>query len=694
MKSDSINTITELKVSESPDYLSNPRDRCGKESGSAEVWRYPGLDHNTFYASAFYVHKTQRTLAAPTLTSHPETDEVTRIFLDRLADCFAWTKRPKETAEHVTATALRKDEQAQTTTVLIAKNVLHPPLEERFAEKFFSWLNAPRKTATSNDLGVTGGNVVLEFWNFLVNSNKHRLEHYIKQVRETSTAYDNKRRRQPDLYHLNEVIHQCNAYDFEAASVEQLSACAISALEARRDPFFDSLRNEQDFHRKQGASRYRFPDYIYGKGYQERLLEAVEFLGRLRSSYEFFIKFRDAKNGTRFRYKVISRDYAKWDGVAYKRKLATWTNFAPGINQVEDSIQDVVNKHGDRGSVHCEIQLICHFVKHDAALPDYIGCSKKACALCQHVLVSCNIHTNGQHNFIYPRWSLPAMDFEESEHLVAAGLMSAQASMLSVLHNGVRSGKYLGRDPGLMHTSARITRRVSFHQHQETYHDESNHGRASNRETEIYTVPGRQSLGSIPAIHFPRGVQSRPRVVRMHLYECNEKDLFEIQMASFKFSQKLAVTAIQLRDRFIKGKTARKLDEFEKCQWLARGFWMANPSVPWIIMFRISKDFEKNCCFESFIDRNTEARFAGIPSYPSHLLQSKIDCLRGEVFLLPGRLSQGFLDITFDLEKVLQLINWADFLLSDREDYVKQVALHWKNIVQYGNRRATLAGQL
>ncbi|KAJ3577482.1 hypothetical protein NPX13_g3085 [Xylaria arbuscula] len=574
MKSDNINTIPELKVP------ANPQNHCGRESGSAAIWKYPGLDQNTFYASAFYVHKIQRTLTSPTLTSYPETDEVTRRFLDRLADCFAWTKRPEETAEHVTATALLKDERAQTTTVLIAKNVLHPPLEESFAEKFFRWLNAPPKPAASNDPTVTEGNVVPDLWSFLVNSNRHRLEYYIKQVRETSTAYNKKRRRQPDMDHVNEVIILCNACDLEAVSVEQLSACAISAPEARRDPFFDSLRNEQDLHRKQGALRDHFPDDVYGKCDQERLLEGVEFLGRLRSSYEFFIKFRDAKMGTYFIHKVISQDYAKWDGVAYKRELATWTNFAPRINQVEDSIQDTVNKHGDRGSVHW-FRLIS-------------------------------------------------------------------------------------------------TRRLIM----------------MNR-TIAMQIPGRrkhtQSLGSIPAIHFPRGVQSQPRVVRMHLYEYNKKDLIEGAMSRFKFGQKLAVTAIQLRDRFIRGKTARKLEEFEKCQWLADGFWVVSPAIPWIIMFRISKDFEKNCCFEDFLDKNTEARFARIPGYPSYLLQSKIDYLRGEVFLLPGGLSHGLLDITFDLEKVLQPVNWADLHLSERENCVKQVTLRWKNIVQYENRMAALS---
>ena len=90
------------------------------------IWDYPGLEKDTFYAFAFYAHLTRRTISALSLSSHPLTHDVTRAFLDRQADCFAWTKLSEETAENVTATAILKGDQEEKCKVLIAKKYTSP----------------------------------------------------------------------------------------------------------------------------------------------------------------------------------------------------------------------------------------------------------------------------------------------------------------------------------------------------------------------------------------------------------------------------------------------------------------------------------------------------------------------------------------------------------------------------------------
>ncbi|KAI1134625.1 hypothetical protein F5Y05DRAFT_203440 [Hypoxylon sp. FL0543] len=685
MESNDLASDRGLEVPASPGVSSLRHPHRGIGPESAAVWSYPGLEQNTFYAFAYYIHKTQRTLAAPWLDGHPQTNEVTRVFLDRLADCFAWTKRPGETAGHVTATAILNGDLDHSPTILIAKNILHEEQEAAFAEKFFSWLNSSPETPVVPDEGMSGDNKDVKFWEFLVNSNTNRLVHYITQVREASAKIPEERRDQVEWDLVNEVIRRCKEYNTEANLFQELSECAVSALEARRDVFFRTLCNTLQFRRERDRKENPLSGYFSYLPHEEitggKLLEGIDYLGRLRSSYEYFIKFRDAEKGTRFEHRIIRADEAKWDGVASKAKLTAWTGFMPGVDKMKQSIDDAVGKYGDRGSVHCEMQLLYYFIHHDIAFPDYLGCSKKACALCQHVLASCKVHANGQHNFLYPRWSLPAADFKERTHLIAAGLMSAYASMQSVIQESVRLVKSPERDQGVIHTSARATRRVSFRNPDDIG---INH---LNPRVKRYSVPDRQSLGSVPAIHFPRGERADPRVVRMDLYERNKNDIFERSMEAEHFSGRSAVTAIQLRDKFTPSKTAYKLEGFAKCQWLS--IWIPEflrPSAM-VMLHRISREFEENVCLRDVLDRNEKLKPKGtiVPQIRS---PDERNYLRGDIFVLPCSNDSGhyeFVDREINLRSSVQKLGWDDLYVPEGNASLvmyESLASRWKEAVE------------
>ncbi|KAI2625376.1 hypothetical protein GGS26DRAFT_563809 [Hypomontagnella submonticulosa] len=654
------------------DASSSRRSPRGTGLSSDTIWDYPGLEQDTFYASASYIHRTQRTLSAPLPESAPETPEVTRVFLDHLADCFAWTKHPKETASHVTATAILTGDYEQESTILIAKNILHPPHEEQFAEKFFSWLN-----------GVQGNDS--NFWNFLVLSNKSRLEHYITQVRDASADIPKQRRDRADWYLINNVIDQCGTYNFvfkdtkdaERELIQQAGECAMSALQARRDAMFRTLCNTRDARREQDRKEdilsARFPTIPYEDSPEDKLLEAIEYLGRLCSGYEYFIKFRNAASGAHFAHRVVTTEQARWDGDAYKKKIMAWANVVPDLeedgNPVSASIDSAIKTYGYRGSVHCEMQLLCYFIEKDAPFPDYIGCSKKACALCQHVLTSCNIHANDQHGFIYPRWSLPDLDFKDRTHLIAAGLMSAHASMLSVIQESVRSKKSPKRDQGVMHTSARITRRVSFSRF-DGFED-------LNPEVDVYVVHGRSAVGSVPAVHFPQGEHAQPRIVRMHLYERIYENMFDISMRGGNLNGKMVLTAIEINDRFRDGEHRRKLSEFLKCYWMTE----YDHTSKMVMMFKVSRDFEENKCLRGIMDKNEEQQQLQGTKLPRGWSPDKNYYLRGEVFILPFEWREWgtFVDKEINLTSVLGEMDWhVPRILGENPEYLRYPDIQWK----------------
>ena len=92
-----------------------------QSTSKSSLWGLPGLDKDAFYAAALYLHAACGELEVKPLYHPVETPEATRFFLDRFADCFARSKLA-DARDHVSATAMVRNEKDKVITVYIAKN--------------------------------------------------------------------------------------------------------------------------------------------------------------------------------------------------------------------------------------------------------------------------------------------------------------------------------------------------------------------------------------------------------------------------------------------------------------------------------------------------------------------------------------------------------------------------------------------
>ena len=134
--------------------------------------------------------------------------------------------------------------------------------------------------------------------------------------------------RRADDWHLIQTdIAQCEQHDFAEDRIRELGRCAELALEARRDVHFRDLRNaiERDRQRNRGYGPLsgHLLDATHENTSVDDLLVGIQFLGHLRSSYDYFLKFRDKESAIVFDYKIISVDQAEWNGKVYREKILT-----------------------------------------------------------------------------------------------------------------------------------------------------------------------------------------------------------------------------------------------------------------------------------------------------------------------------------------------------------------------------------
>lgn len=76
------------------------------------IWKLPGINKVMFYAAAIYLHVALGTIideTHPRLQRSSGLDDLSRDFLDRLADCFARSgSKLKDARDHVSATAMER----------------------------------------------------------------------------------------------------------------------------------------------------------------------------------------------------------------------------------------------------------------------------------------------------------------------------------------------------------------------------------------------------------------------------------------------------------------------------------------------------------------------------------------------------------------------------------------------------------
>jgi len=170
-------------------------ESSGPGPSKPSVWNLPCLNKNTFYTAALYLHAAKGQFKTGLPGRVPEAPEKTREFLDHLADCFARSKS-EDARDHVSATAMVRNEEQKKITLYIAKNQSEkgcdPPESpealkvianhnEAFAKELVKWLNLlmgeNMPQANVQELGD-------HIWQTMCKFSQSRLEHYIGKIKE------------------------------------------------------------------------------------------------------------------------------------------------------------------------------------------------------------------------------------------------------------------------------------------------------------------------------------------------------------------------------------------------------------------------------------------------------------------------------------------------------------------------------
>ncbi|KAF4628821.1 hypothetical protein G7Y89_g9331 [Cudoniella acicularis] len=393
------------------------------------VWNLPGLDKETFYAAALYLHTAAKgQLRDPSERSiryETKTDEDTQNFLDRLADCFARSKTEDPSA-HVTATAMVIEDQLRKITIYISKNHSEKGLvlpsdnhdaqhaenqNKAFASTLFSWFNSLARGENSEALDgdnswSSSNDVLTTMYTF----SQSRIRYYIHKIMDIQGSMDN----QPPDEAVQDVIAKCRSYQ-EMPGLEALGECVRSAAACRSNVSLQKFNLSADM---------AFGDDGIDKATKNlaRLTKWVNYLGRLGGAYGTFYKFctTTKRRGYHYRYELLqSPEEQSWPTNTYKSKIESWT--IGGLNLEDEqrgqtTVGAILNefpaKAGKRctARVHCEIQLLDYFTQQGAEqCLDYFGCSKKSCWLCWKLIGHHGKYTTKEsHRMIYPMWAFPS----------------------------------------------------------------------------------------------------------------------------------------------------------------------------------------------------------------------------------------------------------------------------------------------
>lgn len=583
------------------------------------LWNLPGFDKTTFYAAALYLHAAAGQLKAPPVRSmEPQTDEKTRNFLDRLADCFAWSKSPSARA-HVTATALVRDDTERKITVYIAKNDidqgpdpgrLPQTLDKRstqkwnhaFADILFGWFNAvacedapgTRSTMTPSRRSQTDTND--RVWEILLQFNESRLEYYIRRIRDTKIEEADRSvleaENKSGWVTAMDVMSKCQnhaqfqeSYSPLGPTTDQATTstgdCVLAAYHARRNRDFRNLLDngsdneeaDDDENIDNGGGQPSADSHP--SEYVLQLIKWIDYLGRIRAAYASFIQFCNDHRGYSFRSVLLESPKGNWPGTEYSARINAWAGNLGLDDEREDgrTVRSVIDKVVEAGcglgNIHCEMQLLMHFNRPgQQECQDYFGCSKRSCWLCWQVMSRCTRYTTkGTHFAIYPRWVLPALRLDSSKPEMAQGLNSAYEYMLSQIRRKVIYGIDISSQQRKTHSSPRLTL-----QHLRD-HDIPEVPKPDPFSTDEILVPGREEIAVVAAICLPSNPSyQEPREVRLGLYEDrNDPDDMEYMMHKFAYRGKTVLTAPQVLTKLESFKGAEP-EDFEQSTWMAEAF--------------------------------------------------------------------------------------------------------------------------
>jgi hypothetical protein len=576
------------------------------------LWDLPGLDKTTFYAASLYLHAARGALEGNLLRPPTRTPEATRDFLDHLADCFARSKL-EDARDHVSATAMARDEKRKIITLYIAKNQSESgskPLasgealsemenENRgFADDLIGkWFN----DWTKHQMTQLGPKKDDRRFHIMCTFHRSRLEFYIQRLCESDTDFLDTivsvNLAANEAYasgwkEAKKLIRDCREYKPSAGNSKALTAIAFFAGKVRKLPAVRAL-----------------DDRLRVSSFGERtklkaLLDAIKWtnhLGRLWAAYvnlEEFCKHNNQR-GYLFRYQLLRSQEDDWNGLDYLSKVRSWGVFLDLTQQtnltqektVDELMANIVNTTGNKARVHCEMLLLLHFSRTGAEeCLDYFGCSKKSCWLCWHMILKNDKQSmKGTHRKIFPRWAFP-FDFVQSQPAMAEGLITASNEMLSMIQDHITKKTPLVTLESYAQTSARIT--PAHRRHQPL----ANAGREpapSPLLANPMTIPDRlpPPLVRVPALHLPADdANGDVRMVEIDAFGANLSKLSESSIVQQTFADKEILFAFQLLTFPADLKKASDIDALRQGLWQTFHFLGISPSYACVMYYRPNQD--------------------------------------------------------------------------------------------------------
>jgi len=574
------------------------------EGEAPSLWNLPGLDKETFYAAALYLHAAAKgQLRDPSehvIRHETKTDENTRDFLDRLADCFARSKSEDPSA-HVTATAMvieRNLPENTRITVYITKNhsekgfshglpdknlQLAENQNRVFADTLFAWFNslADDKISEASDYHSSRSSCKNEILGTMYKFNQSRLEYYIKKIADMDQeSMDITLQDEEAWIVARGVIDECKAYqslqdpgkDTADGRLSELAKCAHSAAACRSNDTFQNFNQNADGLFRDDSIDEAFKDLA-------RLAKWVNYLGKFAGAYDTFYEFctMEQRHGCSYQYVLLSSPEEEgWPTNVYTSKVESWTGYL-GLNDerkerktVRTILGQFVAKAGSRGTarVHCEIQLLRYFTQPGAKpCLDYFGCSKKSCWLCWKLIRHYgNYTTKESHHMIYPMWAFPS-DFSPSQLEMARALSATYNDMLCLIQDKILNGTDFSSRINITHTSPRLDRRILKTPTPEI---------SSSQQllsTESLRAQGRVPFASVPVVHIPAATGETelpsPRMIDMDLFEVDESDKVESHMEPSYIGDNKLVFACQLNTK-LEQRTI-SIQEYQSSFWTSDG---------------------------------------------------------------------------------------------------------------------------
>ncbi|KAK6860527.1 hypothetical protein PG995_004163 [Apiospora arundinis] len=606
------------------------------------IWNIPGLDKNSFYAAALYLHvaaKGQLRDAEHHGRHHQsKTDRNFRDFLDRLADCFARSK-DKDAQAHVSATGMVLDEQQRKMTVYVAKNVSgknldHSPSspeeralmaneDEEFARKLSDWFNKLSKKNKSAAEPLQG-----EMWDVMRKYNASRISYYARKVSSWKEEGDKDVNTSlwpsvtpGTITAIKTTIEACMVFrpDYLPSGQvldEALDICALTASKCRSDPNFHrfSLKVDEIINNDDDQIDEAFKDFA-------RAVKWIDYLGRLGDTYNTFCNICEAPDQQGYTYDIVvlkSPTEESWDISPFQKVIGSWAGNLSldeernNRKTIREDLDRFIARRASRGTarVHCEIQLLHHFSQEGFPKPlDYIGCSKKSCWLCWQLLGHFGqFTTKDTHRMIYPMWAYPT-DFPPPEVRLATALGATYRDMVTLIQDSVLGIKAFTSNWNISHTSRR--------------HNQSMAGEvgsmpdlsvvaSSSADSIMSSVPirdqGRAPVASIPLIHLPatsgeagEAIPS-PRVVEMELFKCDESDPQEqepsmlIKAVQGRYHESKVLFTFQINTKTLESNFVREvtMEDLEMMLWGVSEIPCLEDNGIYTMMFRMNGDLERN----------------------------------------------------------------------------------------------------